>query len=202
MSIITRLAAEFRQAASERTKLRTTHDVSGNVSDEAANWKDLEASLNGAFSARAKGFLGFEFSLSGRDGREFGRLELHGTEGAGFEVGDFSASIEHASAGCRMLAGREELLTAAPAGSSGAMTVKRGDETYEAEASLLRNVAAARSPEGGEARVVGRLFTNKSYEVAFEGEGSLPVAVFLLYYLAASRRRAFRAGYTASSIGR
>lgn len=172
------------------------------MSGEAANWKDLEASLGGSFSARAKGLLGSEFSLSGREGREFGRLELHGTEGAALEVGGFAAAIEHGAAGCRMLIGREETLTAEPAGSSGAMKVKRGEETYEAQASLLRNTAVARSPEGGEARVVGGLFTNKSYEVLFEGEGSLPVAVFLLYYLAASRRRAFRAGNTAEAAGR
>ncbi len=184
-------------------KLRAGHDVSGGVPgdevDKASSWEELEASLDGAFSARAKGFLGSEFSLSGADGGEFGRLDLHGTEGAEFKAGGLGAVIEHSGAGCRMFAGGMETLTAEPAGAPGAMRVERGEETYEAETSLLRNAAGARSPEGGKVRVAGGLFTNKGYEATFEGEGSLPVAIFLLYHLASSRRRAFRA---ANTVGR
>jgi hypothetical protein len=49
--------------------------------------------------------------------------------------------------------------------------------------------------EGRSARVNGGL-TNRRYEINFDGddEGSLPVAVFLLYRLVALRRGAYRVG--------
>lgn len=167
------------------------------MSGEAAKWKDLEASLNGAFSARAKGFLGSEFSLSGRAG-EFGNLRLGGSGAASFEAGGVEGRIESFGSKYRMLIGGEEILSA-ERGLSG-LRIEYGGIRFEASVSLFRNTASARTDEGEEAARVSGGMSNRRYDASFEGE-SLVVAVFLLHHLAAARRRAFRAS-TATSAGR
>ncbi len=155
-------------------------------------WRRLQEHLAGYFAARARGLLASEFALSSRDGEEFGRLRVYGLEGAEFEAGDMRAAIERtARSRYRMLTGDAETLVTQPAGS-----LRCGNHLYETRFDLLRNAAVARSSGGEEAaRIVGGL-TNLSYEASFDAgdEGSLPVAVFLLYRIAALRRQAFLAG--------
>ncbi len=161
-----------------------------------APWKDLRELLAGYFAARAQGLLATEFVLSSRSGEEFGRLRVHGPEGAELEIGSTRAEIERtARSRYRMLTGGAQTLVAEPAGGN-ALEIRCENRVYEARLNLLRNTAVARSPRGQEAaRIVGGL-TNRSYEADFDAavEGSLPVAVFLLYHAAALRRRAFLAG--------
>jgi len=163
----------------------------------SAPWRTLQEHLAGYFAARARGLLASEFVLSSRSGEEFGRLHIRGPEGAHFEAGNTEATIERsARARYRMLTGDAETLVAEPAGSSGVLKVRCGNRLYETRFDLLRNAAVARS-SGGEvaARVAGGL-TNLRYQAFFdeEDEGSLPVALFLLYRVVALRRRAFLAG--------
>jgi hypothetical protein len=164
--------------------------------DKPKDRKDLEASLNGAFSARAKGFLGSKFSLSDKNG-EFGTLRLEGSEGAYFEAGGFEGRIESSGSEHRMFIGDEEALTAE---RSGARIEAAGGVAFEVDVSFLRNTASARSGDGGRVVRVSGGMSNRRYEVSFEGEGSLPAAVFLLFHLASLRRRAFRAGAAAGKV--
>jgi hypothetical protein len=160
-------------------------------------WSRLMSTLSGFFAARARGFLVSQFILLSQSGEEFGRLRIHGPTGAELGAGDVRAVIERAShARYRMLTGDAETLVAEPLGSPDTLEIRCGGRRYEAHLSLLRNTAVARSPGGEEAaRLTGGL-TNRSYEVVFdaEDEGSLPVAVFLLYFTVALRSRAYRVG--------
>jgi hypothetical protein len=161
-----------------------------------ALWGQLGDHLTGYFAAAARGITGSELVLSSRDGEEFGRLRVDGPEGARFEAGDVRASVERlASSRYRMLAGGAEVL-AETAGSADAPEVRCGDRVYEARLGLVRNAAVAHSPVGSEAARVAGGLTNRSYEVFFDAgdEGSLPLAVFLLYRIVALRRRAFLTG--------
>ncbi len=163
-----------------------------------APWMELRERLAGYFAARSRGLLALEYVLSSRSGEEFGRLRVHGPEGAELEIGSTRAEIERtARSRYRMLTGGVQTLVAEPAHSTAdALEIRCENRVYEARLNLLRNTAVARSPEGQEAvRIVGGL-TNRSYEADFDAaeEGSLPVAVFLLYHAAALRRRAFLAG--------
>jgi hypothetical protein len=162
-----------------------------------APWSPLQEHLAGYFAARARGLLASEFALSNRDGEEFGRLKIHGPEGAEFESSNPKAAIERTARSCyRMLTGDVETLVAQPAGSLGALQVRRGNRLYETYLDLLRNDAVACSSGGEEVAHVAGGLTNLSYEASFDAgeEGSLPVAVFLLYRIVALRRRAFLAG--------
>jgi hypothetical protein len=167
-----------------------------------APWMELRERLAGYFAARARGILALEYVLSSRRGEEFGRLRVHGPEGAELEIGGTRAEIERTSRSrYRMLTGGAQTLEAEPARSA-ALEVRCENRVYEARIDLPRNTAVARSPGGREAaRIVGGL-TNRSYETDFDAtdEGSLPVAVFLLYHAAALRRRAFLAGARGRSI--
>jgi hypothetical protein len=160
-------------------------------------WSRLLGTLAGSFSARARGFLASEFILLKGGGGEFGSLRIHDPMGAELEAENLRAVIERAPRGRhRMLSGDEETLVAQPLRTADILEVRCGARRYEAHLSLLRNTAVARSSGGGEvARVTGGL-TNRAYEAVFdaEDEGSLPVAIFLLYYAVALRRRAYRAG--------
>ncbi len=163
-----------------------------------APWMELRERLAGYFAARARGLLALEYVLSSRSGEEFGRLRVHGPEGAELEIGSTRAEIERtARSRYRMLTGGVQTLVAEPAHSTAdALEIRCENRVYEARLNLLRNTAVARSPGGQEAvRVAGGL-TNRSYEADFDAadEGSLPVAIFLLYHAAALRRRAFLAG--------
>jgi hypothetical protein len=163
-----------------------------------APWRELRERLAGYFAARAPGLLASEFVLSNRSGEAFGRLRVHGPGGAELETGSTNAEIERtARSRYRILVGGAETLVAEPARStSGALAVRCGPRTYEARLNLLRNTAVACSPGGEEAARIAGGLTNRSYEAVFDegDEGSLPVAVFLLYHTVALRRRAFLAG--------
>jgi hypothetical protein len=160
-------------------------------------WRRLLEALAGFFSARARGFLASEFILLNQGGGEFGSLRIHGTIGAELEAEDLRAAIERAPHGRhRMLSGDEETLVAEPLGSADILEIRCGGRRYESQLSLLRNTAVARSSGDEEAaRVTGGL-TNRAYKAVFdaEDEGSLPVAIFLLYYTIALRSRAYRTG--------
>jgi hypothetical protein len=163
-----------------------------------APWSSLQERLAGYFAARARGLLAPEFVLSGRGGEAFGRLRVHGPEGAEFEAGNTRAVIERTGrSGYRMVTGGAQTLAAEPArGTSDVLEVRCKDRFYETRLYLLRNTAVARSSGGEEvARLTGGL-TNRSYEAIFDAgvEGSLPIAVFLLHHTVALRRRAFLAG--------
>ncbi|CAN5435699.1 hypothetical protein BH20ACT10_BH20ACT10_11530 [soil metagenome] len=169
------------------------------MSGKLKDWEDLESSLPGAFSARAKGFLGSEFPLSGPDGDEFGVLRLEGS-GASFEAGGTEGRIESSASKHRMFIGGEEVLTAGRDGSGGSgMSIESGGDSLEAVVSPVRNSASARSGEGRELVRVSGGVSNRRYEVSFEG-GGLAVAVFLLYHVVSVRRRAFRAGTAAGKV--
>jgi hypothetical protein len=160
-----------------------------------APWRELREHLAGYFAARSRGLLAAEFVLSGRSGEEFGRLQVHGPAGAELEAGSTRAKIERTGRSrYRMLTGGAETLVAEP-GASGTLEVRCGNRTYEARSNLLRNTAVARSSGDEEAARISGGLTNRSYEAVFdaEDEGSLPVAVFLLYYTIALRRRVFLA---------
>jgi hypothetical protein len=161
-----------------------------------APWRELRELLGGYFVAKARGLLGSELVLSGRSGEEFGRLRVHGSKGAELETGSMRTEIDRtARSRYEMPAGDAETLVAELAEPSGTLKVWCGSRLYEARVDLLRNTAVARS-SGGEqaARVAGGL-TNRSYEAVFDAadDGSLPLAVFLLYHTVALRRRAFLA---------
>ena len=162
-----------------------------------APWSRLLKTLSGSFVARARGFLTPEFILLNQSGDEFGRLRTYGPTGAELEAENLRAAIGHAPpARHRMLADDAEILVAEPLDSPDTLEIRCWGRRYEAHLSLLRNTAVARSSGGEEAvRVTGGL-TNRAYEAVFdaEDEGSLPVAVFLLYYTAALRSRAYRTG--------
>ncbi len=132
-----------------------------------------------------------------QSGGEFGSLRIHGPVGAELEAENLRIAIESAPRGRhRMLSGDEETLVAKPLGTADILEIRCGGRRYESHLSLLRNTAVARSCGGEEAaRVTGGL-TNRAYEAAFDAgdEGSLPVAVFLLYYTVALRRRAYLTG--------
>jgi uncharacterized protein len=163
-----------------------------------APWRELQERLAGYFEARAPGLLAAEFVLSDRSGEKFGWLRVHGPEGAELKVGSMSAEIERAARSrYRVLTGGAETLAVEPArNTSGTLEVRCGNRVYEIRLNLLRNTAVARSP-GAEAaaRIAGGL-SNRSYKAVFDvgEEGSLPVALFLLYHTIALRRRAFLAG--------
>ena len=160
-------------------------------------WSRLLEALAGSFSARARGLLASEFVLLNHSGEEFGRLRIDYPTGAELEAENLRAAIERAPyGGHRMLSGDEETLVAEPLETADILEVRCGGRRYESHLSLLRNTAVARSSGGEEAaRVTGGL-TNRAYKAVFdaEDEGSLPVAVFLLYYTAALRSRAYRTG--------
>jgi len=165
----------------------------------AQTWEELQTRLAGSFTARLRGLLAPEISLSGPEG-EFGKVR-RGHSGAKVTAGSLNAVIEQiGNARYRMLTGdrRDDVtLVAEPAGRSvDLLEVGIGERTYQARTSFLWNRAAILSPEGKEvARLKGNL-TGRRYEVAFDPEmvGTLPVAVLILYHTIINRSRVFRAG--------
>ncbi len=161
-------------------------------------WYDLQQSLGGSFSARARGFLTTKFSLLDSEGKEFGQLQLHGLSISEVEFGDHAASLERTGESYRMVAEGEEMLTAVPKGQSvDELDISCGSRTYEARVSFFHNLAVASYQRASESavRVSGGL-VGRSYQVHFapDDECVLPVAVFLLWHVAANRRRAYRMG--------
>jgi len=93
-----------------------------------------------------------------------------------------------------MLAGGKRILAAEPVGSISTPEIRCFGRLYRGRLSLLHNRAEA-APSGEEAvkvRVTGGL-TNRNYEAVFDAddEGSLPVAIFLLYLVVTLRRGAY-----------
>jgi hypothetical protein len=165
-----------------------------------ASWRELGERLAGYFAAHSRGLLSSEFALSGRSGEAFGRLRVHGLGGAQLEVGSTRAEIKR-TARYRMLTRGVQTLVADPVRGTSALEVRCGSRTYGARLDLMRNTAVALSPSKKEAAHINGGLTNRSYEAVFdaEDEGSLPVAVFLLYHTVALRRRVFLAGARASN---
>ena len=162
-----------------------------------APWEGLRKLLAGSFSARPEGLITPRFALLDRDGGEFGRLHVHGLEGADLDAGPLRVRIERvAPSRHAMLTGDAETLVAEPARSSAALKISCAGRPYDARFYPLRNVAAARTPGGTEAARVRGGFARRGYEALFDAddERSLPVAVFLLYHAVSLRRRIFLAG--------
>ena len=164
---------------------------------DPAAWRSLGETLAGSFTARAQGSLlrTSEFSIRDRQGGRVGGLEIHGPAGAELEVGDLQARIERpAPSRYAMFAGGNGILAAGPLGSISTPEISCFGRPYQGRLSLLRNKAEA-APSGEEVakvRLEGGL-TNRNYEAVFDAtdEGSLPVAIFLLYLVVTLRREAY-----------
>ena len=162
-----------------------------------APWRRLGEKLAGSFAARGRGLLATEFAIQGREGEEIGRLEIHGAGGAELEAGDLEARIEHSEhTGYTMLSGDAKILAARPMEALNTPEIRCLDRLYQGRLSLLRNTAEA-GPAGDEAtvRITGGL-TNRNYEAVFDAgdDGSLPVALFLLYLTVTLRSKAYLTG--------
>jgi hypothetical protein len=161
-----------------------------------AAWRSLGETLAGSFAARARGSLvrTSEFTIQDSQGGRVGRLEIHGPAGAELDAGDLQAYIERpAPSRYAILAGGKKILAAGPVGSLSTPEIRCFGGLYRGRLSLLRNKAeAAPSGEAVKVRVAGGL-TNRNYEAVFDAgdEGSLPVAIFLLYLVVALRREAY-----------
>src|SRR5215204_2086895 len=133
-----------------------------------APWRRLGTTLSGSFAARGHGILTTEFAIQGREGKEIGRLRIHGAEGAELEAGDLEARIERSGpAGYKMLSGGARLLAARPMDALNTPEIRCLNRLYKGHLSLLRNTAEA-GPAGEEAtvRITGGL-TNRNYEAVF-----------------------------------
>jgi len=154
-------------------------------------WRDL----GGSFAAYARGLLASEFALLNYDGKEFGQLHLGGTPGAELGSGDYAASFEASGRRYRMVVDGEEVLSAGLKGRSlDELEISCGSRIYEARIGFLRNLAVTTYQEGGEAVRLSGGLTGRNYEALFATEDgcALPVAIFLLWHVAANRRRAYR----------
>jgi hypothetical protein len=123
---------------------------------------------------------------------------MRGASGAELHLGECVAKFERSERGYRMVADGEEVLAAIPKRRSvGELEISCGGQSYEAQADLLRNLAVASYLESGEraVRLSGGLL-GRGYEALLAtGDGrALLVAVFLLWYVAANRRQAYRKG--------
>jgi hypothetical protein len=152
----------------------------------------------GSFTARARGLLKPEFILLDPNGREFGRLRLHGASGAELRLGDRAVAFETSGRSYRMVVDDEEVLVAAPKGRSGGkLELSCGGQNYETRTDLLRNLAVASYRESGERalRLSGGLL-GRDYEALLTtvDRCAFPVAAFLLWYVASNRRRAYLKG--------
>ncbi len=95
-----------------------------------------------------------------------------------------------------MIASGEEVLVAGPKERSiDELEISCGGRKYEARIGLLRNLAVAHHVPDGQraARLSGGLM-GRSYEALFAAEDECALAVFLLWHVAANRRRAYQAG--------
>jgi hypothetical protein len=161
-------------------------------------WYDLQHNLGGSFTALARGLLTTKFALLDSGGKKFGQLQLRGLSAAEFESGGRTATSTQTEGSYRMVAQGEEVLIAAPKGQSiDELEISCGGQTYEARVSFFRNLAVASYGKGG-GRVVsvsGSLM-GRSYQLLFSPDDrcALPAAIFLLWHIAANRRRAYRLG--------
>jgi hypothetical protein len=156
-------------------------------------WRKLSEALDGHLTARARRLLASEFVLMDSEGAQIGRLEMHGPEGADLRAGNAEARIERAGrSSYRMLSSGAQILAATGHATSPEITSQ--NHPYAAKLSILRNTAEAGQAESNPTiRIKGGL-TNRNYEASFEPgeEGSLLVALFLLYRLVSLRREAYR----------
>ena len=155
----------------------------------------LRQDLGGSFAAHARGLLASEFALLNSDGKEFGQLHLGGTPGAELGSGDYAASFEASGRRFRMVVDGEEVLSAGLKGRSlDELEISCGSRIYEVRIGFLRNLAVTTYQEGGEAVRLSGGLTGRNYEALFAAEDgcALPVAIFLLWHVAANRRRAYR----------
>ena len=159
------------------------------------SWRKLRQTLDGRFTARARGLLASEFVLLDREGAQIGKLEIHGPHGANLRAGDVEARIERVGrSGYAMLSSGEEILTSTGDPTSPGITSQ--NHPYETSLSLLRNKAeASPAQKATTIRIKGGL-TNRTYEATFDpaDENSLSVALFLLYRLVSLRRKAYVTG--------
>lgn len=161
-------------------------------------WYDLQHNLGGSFTARARGLLATKFALLDSEGTEFGQLQLRGLSTAEFEAGNHAATLTRTEGSYRMAAEGEEVLTAVPKGQAiDKLEISCGGRTYEARVSFFRNLAVASYGKGSGrvVRVSGGL-VGRSYQVLFTPDDgcALLAAIFLLWHIAANRRRAYRVG--------
>lgn len=154
-------------------------------------WHDLQNSLPEAFTARSRGLFSENFDLLRPDGGKFGHLDI---SGAGFEAGEIRGTIEGASGGYRMWTGNTETLFATPQRFSGTLDLAAGDRRYEARINFFRNTASAQHGGHNIVLLTGNL-SGRSYRAQLNKSysDSLPVAVFLLFYVAAARKRIYLA---------
>lgn len=160
-------------------------------------WYNLQQTLGGSFTARARGFLATEFVLFNLKSEEFGQLHLSEDSSVEFTCGSSVITVEVSERRYRMVASGEEVLIAGPKErSTDELEISCGGQNYEARVGFLRNLTIANHAPGGErtVRLSGNLI-GRSYQALFAAEDrcALPVAVFLLWYVAANRRRAYRA---------
>jgi hypothetical protein len=158
---------------------------------------DLRQNLAGSFTARARGLFAPEFVLLGSGGEEFGTLHLSGIGDAQFRAEGFVAAFETSGRRYSMAADGRETLAAHPKGHSrNELEIFCGGRTYEAQISPFRNLAVASQPGAERTTRLSGGLTGRSYEAHFAAEdrGALPVAVFLLWRIVATRRHAYRAG--------
>ena len=139
------------------------------------------------------------FALLDSAGKNFGQLRLRGLSIAEFESGEHTATFTQTERSYRMVAeGEEEVLTALPKDQSiDELEISCGGRAYEVRASFFRNLAVASYQRGsGKAVRVSGSIVGRSYQVLFapDDECALPAAVFLLWHVAANRRRAYRLG--------
>lgn len=158
---------------------------------------NLRQKLAGSFTARSGSLLTSEFILLTLGGEEFGTLRLGGLGDAQFQAEGFVAAFE-ASGRCHCAAmDSRKMLAAYPKGySTHKLEIFCGDQTYEAQISPFRNLALASQPSGETTAHLSGGLTGRSYEALFATEDScaLPVAVFLLWRIVATRRHGYRAG--------
>ncbi len=161
----------------------------------SAAWTTLAASLDGSFSARARGLLNPKITLFDAGGEPFGRLEPHRTKGATFTTDDVDASIERADTSRQeMTSDGKPLLASQNKGSATTLEIQAAGQPYEANLSLLRNRAAARTPDGHTAARISGGLSNRRHEATFDpaDPNALPIALFLLHRLNVLRSRAYR----------
>lgn len=160
-----------------------------------AAWQTLAASLDGSFTARARGLLNPEIVLFDAGGEPFGRLETYGIEGATFASGDLEARIERTDASLQeMTSGGKQLLTSRNKGSATALRIQATSQAYDADLSLLRNRATARTPEDHTAARISGGLSNRRYEATFDpgDPNALPTVLFLLHRLNSLRSRSYQ----------
>jgi hypothetical protein len=158
-------------------------------------WRKLRQTLDGRFTARARGLLASEFVLLDREGAQIGKLEVHGPQGADLRAGDVEARIERVGrSGYVMLSSGQEILTSTGDPTSPGITTP--DHPYRTSLSILRNKAEAGPAEHTTTVRINGGLTNRNYGASFEpgDETSLPVALFLLYHLVSKRRKAYVTG--------